>query len=341
MKIMLTHKIRIYPNKTLQKYFTACFGYSRYCYNVALNLWNTMYNDYKKDNTKDKPTGRTVRDIYKRSYKQDWEKLYTPNILDTAFIDVEKAYKNFFAGRSKYPKFKSKRNTKNSFTINRKNDSTIRIINNKLYLPKFPYGITISEQPRFTGNIKICTIVQEANKYYACLVIELDSKYLQQTTSKFIVGIDMSNKKKYIMPIKKIKKLEQNLKYYQQCLSKKRIKNQLWKESKKYLVLKTKIQNIYKYIHNIKIDFLQKITTQIIRKYKYICIEDLAVKNMLKNHKLAKSISESMFRIFRSIITYKCSLYGSILIIADKFYPSTQKCSNCGYTKSNKTKDKM
>jgi putative transposase len=338
-KIVLAHKIRIYPNSTTRKYLEGCFGYSRYCYNKGLELWNKLYKDGKK------PNARKVRDYYKRNIpKEDWEKQYSPNILDNAITNLEHGFNLFYKKITKHPKFKKKGKCKESFTINRKNDSTIRIINNKLYLPKFKYGMRLSEEIRFDGVIKKCTITKRANQYYASFTIELSSQEqsnLFKNTKSNYVGIDanlghydisVKKKSRQNFPYKELKVYYEKISYYQKRLSRKK------RNSNKYNVLRTKIQRLYLRIFNIQNDWLHKFTTKMIKRFHNICIEDLNIKGMVKNKHLGKYILRSSFYRFKLLLTYKSELHGSNLIIADRFYPSTQRCARCGNIKRNKEK---
>ena len=265
--MILTHKMEIKPNKTIIKLFEKYFGYSRYCYNKGLSIWE---EEYSKGN---KPNGRKVRDIFK-SIKQEWEKEYSPVVLDTAIEDLEKAYNMFYKKINKKPKFKSKKINKNSFRVYRKCDSTIRIKHNKLYLPRFPYGIKLTENIRFNGTIKTCTITKKANRYFASFSIELKNeteiKNKFPTTNK-VAGIDLGLKTfavladdkyfyKYFYP-SKLKAYYAKINYLNRKLSKKQ------KGSNKFNVMKTKLQRTYLRIFNIQMDFLQKLTTNIIKNY--------------------------------------------------------------------------
>lgn len=337
--MIISQKIRIYPNKTTKRYIEDCFSYSRYCYNQGLNLWNELYKDKKSVNI------RLVRDYYKNNCKQEWEKIYSPNIFDNALSNLEKAFKNYFQKRSKYPKFKSKHKFHNSFTINRKNKSTIRIIDKRLYLPKFKYGIKLSENLLFNGIIKLCTINKRADKYFANFSIEIKNDDIFENQLNNYVGVDVNinhfdiseenHRFNFQLSKKDIKFYNDKIAYLQKVLSRK-VKN-----SNKYNATKTKLQNIYYKIECIQNDWLHKFTTFLCKNYKNICIEDLNIKSMLKNHKISKSISQSRFYKFKLFLQYKSNLYNNNLIIANKFYPSTQRCSKCGYIKNKKNNDKM
>lgn len=341
--MIISHKIRIYPNKTMIEYLEKCFGYNRFCYNRGLAVWQELYKEGKK--VSKFLVINTIKQN-KEKYMKEWETEYTPNILDSSLNNLEKAFKSFFSKKSKYPKFKSKKNKKDSFTIYRKNDSTIRIIDKKLFLPKFKYSIRMSENIRFNGIIKLCTITKTANKYFASFSIEVDDSIFYKNTNNKTIGIDANIghfdvstkenfKHRFNFPLKSLKKYYEKISFYQKLLSRKK------HNSNNYFKLKTKIQNIYLKITNKKHNWLHKFTSKLINSYHNICIENLNIKGMIKNKHLSKSISQSLFYLFKIMLSYKSKLHGNNLIIADRFFASTQRCSKCGHIKEGKDKLKL
>jgi len=327
--MLITHKIRIYPNKTLIGQFNELFGYSRYCYNRGLEIWN---NEYKLGN---KPNFRKVRDISKQ-VKNKWEKEYSPNVLDSAIEDLERGFKNFFSKRSRYPKFKSKRKCNNTFRFYRKCNSTIRVKGNKLFLPKMKYGIKMSELPRFNGTIKLCTISMKANTYHASLTIDTNEEFNREITSDscgidlglktFITLSDSTNDYQDNYP-SKLKALQYKIKYLNKKLAKKS------KGSNKRYVMITKLQKAYLDFTNLRNDYLNKLVNTIVFNYDIITIEDLNVKGMLSNKKLSSKVYQALFYTFKVKLTNKAKQYGNSLVIANRWFPSTQTCSNCGQVK--------
>ena len=329
VKMLISQKIRIYPNKTMVRQLEGMFGYSRYSYNATLALWNDMYANGEK------PNERKVRDKYKRNLKNEWESEYPPNVFDNACRDMAFGWDMFFRGISRRPRFKSKRKSRDSFTINRKNDSTIRIKGGRLFLPKFKYGIKMSESIKYDGVAKSCTITKRAGQYYASITIDTNEEFYRSLTTLPTVGIDANighfdiseDDHVFNTPLKTLTPLYIRIAHYQKLLSRKT------KGSKKYNVVKTKLQKIYLKIQNIQDDWLHKFTSHIVQNYHRICIEDLNVKGMLSNRRIAKQISRSMFYRFKTLLQYKCAMYGNELTIADRWFPSTQICSCCGHRK--------
>ena len=319
------------------KQLEGMFGYSRYSYNATLALWNEIYGNGEK------PNERMVRDKYKQTMKNEWEKEYPPNIFDNACKDMAFGWDMFFKRISRRPKFKSKRKSKESFTINRKNNSTIRIKNGRLFLPKFKYGIRMSENIKYDGIIKLCTISKRANQYYTSLTIDTNEEFYRSLSTLPSVGIDANighfniseDIHGFNTPLNNLTPLYERISYYQKLLSRK------VKGSNKYNVVKIKLQKLYLKIQNIQDDWLHKFTSHIIQNYHKICIEDLNVKGMLINRKISKKISRSMFYRFKMFLQYKCNMYGNELVIADRWFPSTQICSCCGHRKEGNDKLKL
>ena len=179
--------------------------------------------------------------------------------------------------------------------------------------------------------------------YFASFSIDCDEEFYHSNSELPSIGIDANighfdiseDNHRFNTPLNKLTPLYDKISYYQKILSRK-VYN-----SNKYNVTKTKIQRLYIRIKNIQNDWLNKFTTYIITNYHKICIEDLNVKGMLSNRKIAKSISRSLFYSFKLKLQYKSEIYGNVLIIADRWFPSTQICSCCGFRKEGHSKLKL
>ena len=343
-------KIEIRPNKSQIEIFEQAFGYSRYIYNKALDKWKELYEEWKLDNSKQKPTHRKVRDELKKS-KEDWEDIQCKQILDTACEDLGKAYNMMWKGHGKYPKYKSKRNGKFTARFYRKNEYSLQIKgikNNKLKLQGINSLIHMKESLSHDKYLSIqeVTISKRAGKYFASIVMKVNDNNKLIHNGEF-VGIDLGVKdlaiindskglfRKYHSLNKKLIPLYKKIDFYQKVLSRKVY------GSNKYEVTRIKLQRTYLRIDNIKKDYLNKITSNIIKNYQYITIEDLKVSNMIKNRNLSKSISQSNWRQFRTMLETKAESNGNIIIIADRWFPSTQLCSSCGSILTNDEKLKL
>ena len=265
-------------------------------------------------------------------YKKEYPFLKEVDSLALANVqlNLEQAYKNFFRDKSTgFPKFKKKKG-KQSYTTNNQN-GTIYIENNYIKLPKLKSKVKIKQHRQFNGKIKSVTITKtSANKYYASILVEEEIKPLPKTDKK--IGIDLGIKDfavtsdvEIIENPKWLRKSEQRIKKLQKSLSRKQ------KGSKNREKARIRLAKAYEKLVNQRRDFLHKITSKIINENQVIVLEDLKVSNMLKNHHLAKPISEVAWYEFRTMLEYKAKWYGREIIIAPTNYASSQLCSNCGY----------
>lgn len=327
--MMKAFKYRIYPNTEQREYFAKTFGSTRFVYNRMLN---DKIEHYKLT----KQTLKNTPAQYKTEFI--WLKEVDSLALANAQMNLEKAYKNFFRDKSVgFPKFKSKKNNHRSYTTNNQN-GTVSIMNGYIKLPKLKSVVKIKQHRLFNGLIKSCTVSQTpSGKYFVSVLVECEIEKMPQLETK--VGVDvgiktfavMSNGKEIANP-KHLRKSEKRLAKLQKDLSRK------VKGSKNRTKARLKVAKLHEKISNQRLDFLHKKSFEIIRDNQVIVLEDLKVKNMVKNHKLAKAISEVSWGKFRQLIEYKAKWYGREVIIAPSNYASSQLCSKCG-NKSSQTKD--
>lgn len=344
--VICTQKVRLYPNQTMKKVLDNLCDYRRYCWNQGLALWNDMYDESViMNNKKLRPNWRKVRDELVAN-KEDWQYGLSAQCLQLAIKDLGKAWSNFFNKSQpewERPKFKAKKMSRQGFKTQR-----AKLINGRLRLDK-PHGvkkwsnIKIKGAYDLSGNLKIVSIIKEHDKYWASLVLEKNIKQKTRTDRNTAIDLNVghinyTDGKIDTLP-KKLRKLYERIKYYQRCLSKKRIINgKLAAQSNNYGKTKAKLQRDYYKVANIQHDIIQKFTTKLVNAYDQIVIEDLDVKKMLMSHVASKGLQRSLFGYFRQVLTYKCNWYGKELVLADRHYPSTQRCSACGNIKTGEEK---
>lgn len=320
--MLKAYKYRIYPNVEQQIYLAKTFGCTRFIYNKMLADKIEYY----------KNTGEMLKNTPSQ-YKSEFEWLSEVDslALANAQLNLDKAYKNFFRDKSVgFPKFKSRKSNYHSFTTNNQK-GTVFIEEGYIKIPKLKSMIKIKEHRKFNGNIKSCTISKTpSEKYYISILADTENIKLQKIDTK--VGVDVglkdfaicSNGYKEANP-KWFRKSERRLGKLQKDLSRKQ------KGSKNRKKARLKVAKLYEKISNQRKDFLHKFSTKLIRENQSIVIEDLKVKNMMKNEKIAKVIGEVSWSEFRTMLEYKSDWYGRELIIAPSNYASSQLCSECGY----------
>ena len=321
--------------------------YRRYCWNQGLETWNKMYDLHCIDKSYKAPNEYAVRNELVEN-KQDWQYGYSSRVLQQAVSDLGNAWQHFFnKSQSDWgkPKFKTKKDTKQGFKSDR-----ITIKNGKLKLDKPReiqekwQNIKIKGLPKnFDADLTVVSVTKVNNKYYASLPyktsIEIKGLTGKNTAVDVNVGhFNYTDGNLNVLP-KKLNFYYSRIKHYQRMLAKKRVTNgKNACKSNNYLKVRIKLKRDYEKVSNLSHDILHKFTTMLTDKYDVIVIEDLDVKHMQMTHVASKGLQRSCFGLFRQLLTYKCNWYGKKLIIADRFYPSTQRCSCCGHVKTGEDK---
>jgi putative transposase len=326
------YKFRLCPNKEQRILINKSVGCARYIYNHFLakakeNEYQT-YTKYSKQLTQLKKELKWLKEPDKFS-------------LQNALKDLDRAFKNFFKGKYGFPKFKSKKNPKNSYRTNkftRKSGTTnIEIKDNKIKLPKLGW-IKFRKSKEVKGEIINVTVTRtNTDKYFISIAVKEEIEELSKTDKQ--IGIDLGLKEfaiisdgEKIANPRVLKQYEKKITRLNRSLARKEKGSNNWYKTKK------KLAKVHEKIANIRLDFLHKFSTKIIEENQLIAVETLKVKNMLKNSNLAKSISDVSWSKFIELLTYKAKWYGRDLIKIDTFFASSQLCNNCGY-KNEKIKD--
>jgi len=323
-----SYKFRLNPNAKEEILIAKHFGSCRFIFNRYLNSRKESYLTKKKsinyyDNAKDLT-------LLKKNKDFEWLKEINSQSLQSSLRNLDTAYNRFFRNQARFPKFKSKYN-KQSFTI----PQSVYIKNNKLYIPKFKDGIKINTHRKINGNICFATISKSATgKYYTSITCEVKHKPFKKTKSR--VGIDTGIKNLAILSdgtiyenIKTLKPNLKKLKYEQRQLSKKKKGGSLRAKQK------IRLAKIYERVSNTRKDYLHKVSTEIVKNHDIICIEDLSVKNMMKNHHLAQAFSDVALGIFYTMLNYKCDWNNKTIVKIDKFFPSSKTCNICNFIKQD------
>ena len=333
--MLKAYKYRIYPNNDQKTQIAKTFGCCRFAYNQTLAYRKEAYEEKKKSISKFDCINYCVRQLKK---EHEWLKEVDKFALTNAIRNMDAAYQKFFKEHAGYPKFKSKHDGHKSYKTNFTNGNiAVDFECNKVKLPKLK-GVKAKLHRNFSGQIKSATVSQApSGKYYVSILVETEHAELPHTNQN--IGIDLgikdlcvtSDGKKYENP-KAIKKYENKLAKLQRQLAHKE------KGSQNYRKAKKKIALCYEKMVNARKDYLHKISHEIISENQVIVSENLQIKNMAKNHRLAKSISDASWYELTRQLEYKAKWNGRKYIKIDTFYPSSQLCSVCGYQNSE-TKD--
>lgn len=367
----LTKKIRLLPTAEQEKLFWKSAGVARWSYNFFLSYNQEKYNEWLKDNTKEKfvtegDVRKYINNVLKKS-THTWLQEVSSTVMKHGVKDANISLQRFFNKTSGYPKYKSRKKSKPSFyvnyyslkrTLNGFQGERLGIIKTREPLPK------ISKDQKYVNP----RIAYDGKFWYLSVGYKVKPKQVKLTDEK--IGVDLGLKdlaivsnvnnsysKKYrnINKGYKIKLLEKRLKRTQRKLSRKILNNiesydknrvpiyiRPFEDRKNIQKQNHIIQNLYRKLKNIRTNYIHQVTTEIVKtKPSKIVLEDLNIKGLMKNKHTAKSIADSKWYEFRRQILYKAELYGIEVVLANRFYPSSKTCSCCGnYKKDLKLNDR-
>ena len=332
-------KIRIYPNEDQQIYINRMLGTCRFVYNNCLSYKIKEYNENKKSIS----FGDTSRYLTQLKNEYIWIKESHSKVIQQTLINLDVAYKSFFKNDKGFPKFKSKKNNKQScrFPV----DAIIGINGNRINIIKplknIHYKCSVKDERYLNKNqdkIRSATLTKtKSGNYYLSILIDRENKKVLPETNN-IVGLDVGIKTFIVGSdgltyenIKTRRNNEEKLKRLYQLLSRKQ------KGSNNRNKARIKLAKYYEKLNNQKEYYLHSITNQLLNENQVIVMEDLNIKGMMKNHNLAKSIQELSLYRFKEILKYKADWYGRDIIEIDKWFPSSKLCSVCGYKKEDLT----
>lgn len=316
-------KYRIYPSKTQEELVLKHIGSARFIYNLALETKTTVY------------IGRRVSlssfDIIKQlpelKKECEWLKEVNSQTLQASIKNLDTAFTRFFRGQGDFPRFKSKWRSKQSFCVPQ--SVSVDVESSKLFIPKFKGGIKIELHRPLKGTIKQATISRTpSGKYYASILCDTNTKCVPklEVDKDTTIGVDLGIKDFLVTSEAEVvdnpqylRKMEARLKYVQSRYSK-----------NKGARTKHRLRLLHEKVANQRKDFLHKVSTKLVMENHSIAIEDLNVKGMLKNHCLAKSISDVSWGMFRTMLEYKSEWYGTNLLKIGRYEPSSKTCSCCG-----------
>ncbi|MHB1642606.1 MAG: RNA-guided endonuclease InsQ/TnpB family protein [Acidithiobacillus sp.] len=346
--MLMAHKIALNPNNTQATYFARASGTARFAYNWALAEWQRQYEAWKADNRRPLPSQTALRrqlNAIKRE-QYPWMLEVTKNAPQMAIMQLGDAFKNFWGGRAQYPKFR-KKGVHDRFSLS--NDQ-FSVKGSRMRIPNLGW-VRMRESLRFTGKIMSATLSRVADKWFVSITVDTEEPP-DRAENQGAVGVDLgvsalatlSTGEKVIGP-KPHKALLKRQKRLSRSLSRKHLaakakiglsprqaipKGVRLPVSENAKKARAKLSRLHARIAHIRQDALHQLTSDITRRFHTIGIEDLNVGGMLKNRRLARSIADMSFFEFRRQLEYKAERRGGMVVVANRWFPSSKTCSACG-----------
>ena len=325
-------KIRIYPSAEQVDFINKQLGCCRFVYNNCLAFRKDSYQNEHISVS----SSEAVKHITSLKKDNEWLKDVHSKVLQQSVRDMNQAYDNFFKRHKGFPKFKSKHDNRQSCRFPK--DAFIGVRGNRIDLIKvlkdIHFKCSRNDEHYLNRNqdkVKSITLSKEPNgKFYLSVLIDKPLRQVPQSSS--MVGLDLGIKDFAVTSDGQVienfhfkKNEESRLKRLQRQISKKIV------GSKNREKARLRFAKLNEKIRNKKLNFLHDVTNHLIDENQVIVMEDLNVKGMVRNHKLAESISEVNWGEFRRILAYKAAWHGRRLVFIDRFYPSSKRCNHCGY----------
>lgn len=339
MKIQKSYKFRFYPNARQVEQLAREFGCARWVWNRGLIERDYAYKTWGVGLNSTHDISKNITQYKKKYYP--WLSEATASVLQQKLIDQDKAFDNFFKGRAKFPKFKKKIHAQSiRYQLDQRKTERLYMPGHFLKLPKLgKIAVQWSRTPK--GSPKMVTVSKTASgKYFVSFACEIELEGMTKTGKS--VGVDVGVKDVVVTSDgffsgapKYTYKYQRKLRKAQRELSRKTKDSNSWNKQR------IAVAKIHEKIANSRKDFLHKLTTNIVREYDHISLEDLNVSGMLKNRRLSKAVSDTGISELNKQLKYKASWYGKEIVVISRWFPSTKMCSTCGQLHDMKLSDRF
>jgi putative transposase len=326
--MILAHRIRLVPNSRQEGYFRRACGTARFVWNEALSMWKAAYE------ASEKPNGRKLKKVFNadKYEKWPWMRDVHRDAHARPFDDLQSAFQHFFrrvkAGEKPgYPKYKRKGKSKDSFYVAA---DQIRFDDRRVRLPKIGW-IKTREALRFEGKVLGATVSRTADQWHVSVQVDV-GEIRKERTGDATIGVDLGIKASATLSTGEVvegpKALDRNIKKLKR-LSRRHSRKEKGSSGRRKSAMK--LARLHNRIANIRKDHTDKMSTRLVSENQAVGIEDLAVKNMVRNRKLARRIVDEAWGQLRRQLSYKAPMYETELVVHDRWFPSSKTCSSCGH----------